>query len=86
MGLFLDVLHENRDRLNDLDLNQSVFKCQKARHVALEHILFDQLIEIDCLSVFLTVDEEFCEISNLLDDEIWTFRCKHLHIFEVVYQ
>ena len=56
MRLLLDVLHQNRDCLDHLDLNQSIFKGQKARQVPLTNVFFNKLLKVDRLFVLLTID------------------------------
>ena len=59
MSLILDVLDEDWDSLNDLNMDQSILKSQKARKMALAHILFDEFLKVYTFLILLAVDKEF---------------------------
>ena len=55
---------------------------QKARQVALQYIFLDEHLKVRCGAELFAVNDEFCEVSYLLNDVYVIELCQELHISE----
>ena len=84
--LVFNVLDEDRDRLDYLDVNQTVLEGHESRQVTLKHVFFNKLLEVDLQVKFLTVYKELGEVPHFFYQESGGVRRQHLDVSEVVKQ
>ena len=66
MCLVLNVLHQDRHCLDNLDVNQTILGSQQASEVNMAHFLLDKVHEIVVNLRPLRVNEELGHIPDLL--------------------